>query len=578
MRHLAAAVLAGGRLWGATAVQAAGVNVDIVGIEGALRDNVRAFLGIVQYTPRGDAEADAAMVRRLHARAPGEIRNALQPFGYYDPEIRARLERSDDGWRARYEVDPGTPVRLDEVTLRVTGAAADDPAFDERVAELPLAAGQQLNHADYETAKRRLMELAAERGYVEARWAESTLRIDPDAGSARARLVLASGPRYRFGEVRFDTTVVSETFLRRYLRFAPGEPFVAARLLELQYALDDSDYFRRVDVRARREQAADGRIPVEVALAARAKHRYTLGLGYGTDTGGRVSVGRESRWVNDRGHRFQAQLRVAEISARVSARYTIPLAQPWRERLEISSAYGREDIGGGRSTQFELGARRLTTSGGWQRALSLEYERSRDEIGGEVTTRNLVMPGIALTRSRYDDRVYARRGYRLGAELNGGSETLGSDVSFLRLRTQASGVRGLWAGARLLGRLELGRVWVEGFDDLPLSQRFFAGGDQSVRGFDYQALGPTNAQGEVVGGRYLAVASIELEQLVAGNWGAAVFVDHGNALAEPGDDLRTAAGVGLRYRSPVGVFRIDVARATDGDESARLHLGLGVDL
>lgn len=566
---------------GSTALaDAARLEVELEGVEGPLRNNVRAFLGIARYQldDTADAEAQAATVRRLHARAPAEIRKALQPFGYYDPGVSAHLERTDEGWRARYRIDPGEPVELAEVTLRVEGAAADDDAFDALIPELPLAAGARLSHADYDSAKRRLMELAAERGYIEARWLESTLRIDPQARTARARLVLDSGPRYRFGEVRFDRTVVSEAFLRRYLRFAPGEPFVAASLLELQYALDDSDYFRRVDVRARRDRAVDGRIPVDVELEARPKHRYTFGLGYGTDTGARVSVGRESRWVNDSGHRFRAEARVAEISARVSARYTIPLAEPWREQLELDSAFGEEDIGGGRSTRLELGGRRLTTSGAWRRALSLRFERSRDEIGGEVSTRDLVMPGISISRSRYDDRVYAARGYRVAAELNGGTETFGSDVSFARLRLAAGGVHRLWPGGRVVARLELGRVWVDEFDDLPLSQRFFAGGDQSVRGFDYQALGPRNADGEVIGGRFLAVGSVELEQLVAGDWGAAVFVDQGNALAQPDDALRTAAGVGLRYRSPVGVFKVDLARAVDGDESARLHLSLGVDL
>jgi len=142
----------------------------------------------------------------------------------------------------------------------------------------------------------------------------------------------------------------------------------------------------------------------------------------------------------------------------------------------------------------------------------------------------------------------------------------------------AEGVVGLWPDARLLLRGAFGAVDGADVDDLPLSQRFFAGGDNSVRGFDYQTLGPTNEQGQVVGGRFLTVASVELEQLIVRNWGAAVFVDSGNAMNDHGTGLRTAAGVGLRYRSPVGVFRVDVAKAVDGDESPRLHLSLGVDL
>ena len=197
---------------------------------------------------------------------------------------------------------------------------------------------------------------------------------------------------------------------------------------------------------------------------------------------------------------------------------------------------------------------------------------------GEETTRDLVIPSLGLVRSRFDDTVYASRGYRLSALLKGGSETLGSDVSFLRLDLGASGVRQVWPGGRILGRMEIGRIRTDDIDELPLAQRYFAGGDTSVRGFGYQDLGPVNDDGETVGGQYLAVASVELEQLIRGNWGAAVFVDHGNAVNDPETDLRTSAGIGLRYRSPVGVFRVDVAQAIDGDESPRLHLSLGVNL
>lgn len=557
---------------------AAGITVEIEGVEGAIRDNVRAYLGIVQHEFDDAEDPDAAMVRRLHGNAPGEIRNALQPFGYYDPDVETRLERTDGGWHARYRIHPGEPVRLTDVTLRIEGAGGDDEAFARLIEELPLTEGKPLNHADYESARSRFMELAADRGYLDAHWVRRSLRIDPDAREASAVLILDSGSRYRFGEIRFDDTVVSEDFLRRYLRFETGDPFEAGRLLDLQYALDDSDYFRRVRVNTRRDAVRDGRIPVDVELEARPKHRYTFGIGYGTDTGPRASVGRETRYTNDRGHRLRTDVRVAEIRSRISAQYTIPLEQPWRERLELNTSLGEEDIGDARSEQFEFGGQHITTGSGWQRGLSLQFQRSRDRIGDETTERDLVMPGIGLIRSRFDSPVYATRGYRLALELNGGTETFGSDVSFARLQVGADGVYRVWDRGRVLGRLQLGKVWVEPFEDLPLSQRFFAGGDQSVRGFDYQTLAPRNEDGDVIGGRYLAVASVEFEQLLVGNWGAAVFTDHGNAVNDLDEDLRTSVGVGLRYRSPVGMFRLDVAKATDGDESARLHLSLGVNL
>jgi len=560
-------------------VHAASVEVEIEGVEGPVLENVRAFLGIVQHEFETDERIDPAIVRRLHQRAPGEIRQALKPFGYYEPSIDARLEADADGnWSAGYRIRPGPAVELVDVTIRVQGEGAEDPEFRRALEQIELAEGRRLRHEEYESAKSRLMEVAADRGYLEARWVENVLRIDPELRESRVVLVLDSGPRYSFGSVEFRHSILGRAFLERYLQFSAGEPFESDRLLELQYSLDDSNYFRRVDVRARRDQAANGRIPVEVALDARPKHRYTLGLGFGTDTGARASVGRETRYLNDRGHSLEMQAQVAQISTRLSARYIIPLEEPWRERFEFDTSLSEEDIGDGRSQRFEFGGQRVTVSGGWQRSLSLRFERSRDRIGDETTTRDLVMPGIGFGRSRFDSSIYATRGYRLALDLNGGTETFGSDVSFARAQVSGTGVYRVWEGGRIIGRMELGRIWAERFEDLPLSQRFFAGGDQSVRGFDFQELGPVNDEGDVVGGRYLLVSSIELEQLLVGNWGAAVFVDHGNAVNDLEDPLRTSAGVGLRYRSPVGVVRIDVARPTDGGESARLHLSLGVNL
>lgn len=554
----------------------AAVDVTIEGVGDELEANIEAFLSINE----GDlADASPRRVRRLHQRAPGEIRRALEPFGYYNVRVDSELKGGPDDWHARYRINPGERVRLERVRIHITGPAADDPAFRQAIAQAPLNEGAPLAHADYNATKQRLTELAAQRGYLDANWVRSQLRVFPERGAAEAVLELGSGPRYRFGEVRFVDSELNDSFLRRYLQFESGDPYSGSELLELQYALNDSDYFSRVEVMPLRGEAEDQRIPIQVRLHPRPQHRHTFGIGYGTDTGARVSVGREDRWVNRRGHRFNTEFQIAEERNRLSARYSVPLDQPWRERMEVVAAVGEQDIGDGRTRQRQIGIQRVTTHAGWQSTVGVEYERSTDEIGGHAVTRELVMPRLGLVRSNFNDPVFATRGYRLSADLNGGTQTFGSDVSFLRLHLDGYYVRGLWPDGRVLLRGELGRTQIDDVDDLPLTQRFFAGGDQSVRGFAYQSLAPRNEDGDVIGGRYLGVASAELEQLVAGNWGAAIFVDHGNAMNEVDSDRRTAAGIGLRYRSPVGVFRVDVAYPVDGmGGDARLHLSLGVDL
>lgn len=557
-------------------LHAADVEVEIEGVDGPVLENVRAMLSIAG--DRLEEDAPERSIRRLHRRAPDEIRRALEPFGYYEPTIDTRLSEADGAWQASYRIEPGDRVRLADVTVEIRGPASDDKAFADLRDELALRAGEPLVHSDYDDAKQRIMELAASRGYFDADWERSTLRIDPAEREARAALILDSGPRYAFGEVTFEQSILKDGFLHDYVPFEPGDPWESGKLLDLQYALDDSDYFLRVDVRAQRDRARDGRVPIRIALEPRPRNRYTFGVGYGTDTGPRISAGWENRRFNRSGHSFDARVELAEIGNELSARYRIPLDDPARERLEFVTSLGNEEFGDAEERRYEIGVRRVEQRGRYQASVSLDYQRSEDTIGDETTRRNLVLPGAGLTYSRFDDQVYATRGYRLGGFVSGGTETFGSDVSFLRGRLQGRGITRLWEGARLLLRGEIGTAEVDDVDRLPLSQRFFAGGDDSVRGFAYQSLGPVNDEGDVVGGRNLAVGSVELEQLIVGDWGAAVFMDAGNAMNDWDTALRRSAGVGFRYRSPVGVFRVDVARAIDGDESARLHLSLGVDL
>jgi translocation and assembly module TamA len=131
----------------------------------------------------------------------------------------------------------------------------------------------------------------------------------------------------------------------------------------------------------------------------------------------------------------------------------------------------------------------------------------------------------------------------------------------------------------LITRLDIGRTGIDDFTQLPASLRFFAGGDQSVRGYSYNTLGPTDAQGAVVGGPHLLVGSVEYEHALASKWSAAVFFDQGNALNDFRDPLKKGAGVGVRWRTPIGQIRVDVAAAlSEPGRPRRFHISIGPDL
>ncbi|MFA6687449.1 MAG: BamA/TamA family outer membrane protein [Desulfuromonas sp.] len=164
-------------------------------------------------------------------------------------------------------------------------------------------------------------------------------------------------------------------------------------------------------------------------------------------------------------------------------------------------------------------------------------------------------------------------------DIHGGVKSPLTETTFLRTSINVRSVLPVARRGRVLVRGELGTIQTDAFSDLPPSQRFFAGGDQSVRGYGFQELSPKNQDGDAIGGEHLAVASIEADYLVYKNFGVATFFDIGNAGSKILSDLKRGVGIGLRYRSVFGMLRLDVARPLDDStNSLRVHISIGADL
>ncbi|MCP4042418.1 MAG: outer membrane protein assembly factor, partial [Gammaproteobacteria bacterium] len=216
-------------LLAAAAVCALDMEVQIEGLDGEQEANARAFLSLEREKER-EGLTEGRM-RLLHRKAPAEIRRALQPFGYFKPEIESRLEQTDTGYRAIYQIRPGPRVKLAKVEFNATGPGKDDALF---TLGLDLEEGDYLDQARYKARKQKMLFDAIEAGYLDARYSIHKVRVDLDSYRAYIRLDLDTGPRYRFGEVRFVQDVLDSEFLTRYLRFRPGDPFSHEQLLTLQ--------------------------------------------------------------------------------------------------------------------------------------------------------------------------------------------------------------------------------------------------------------------------------------------------------------------------------------------------------
>jgi translocation and assembly module TamA len=556
----------------------AAIEVNITGVGDEIETNIRATLDIVRHADREDL-SDAA-IHRLHVRARSQIRDAMRPFGYYRPRIDHSLERRNGRWIATYRIERGEPVIVSEVDIRLTGEGAEEPALLEIVREREIRQGRRLRHTEHDRLRNSLQSTAQMLGYIQANFTDRTLEVDPSALTARSILHLETGPRYHFGPITVAQDSLNDRLLQRIILIEEGDPFDANKLLQAQYRLTDSLYFSSVVVESGVPDPVTRTVPVTIETTPMRRQRIRTGVGYATDSGPRGIVGVDWRRLNQAGHSAGAELRLSETLNDLTARYRIPMGDPLNERLLIRAGLFQEDLGDLESRRATLGISHVTQrGGGWQRTLFTDIVNEQTlRPDAPNFTDTLVVPGISMEKLVADDILFPSNGYRVRGELRGSQELLGAEGDFLRLDVEANRVTSLGKNWRLFLRTRLGVGVVDDVTTLPASQRFFAGGDLSVRGYSFQALGPTDEFGNVVGGRHLVFGSVEAERRVWGRVALAAFVDAGNALNDFGDSLAVSAGLGVNVHTPVGTLRVNMGRAITESRGFRLHLTIRPDL
>ncbi len=560
--------------------------IDIEGVKGDAKNNILAHLSIANEI----CDAPAWRIRAQFAQADEEINQALQAFGYYNAKIRKHLEINDDCWHARFNVKPGQRVKLRVVELKFEGEAKTDPKFDELLKKQSIRPGDSLRHDRYEDLKRAIENFAAERGYIDGRFIKHELRVNPSEGAADIYLYYDSGIRFKFGNTEIEQNVVETSIVHGLITYKEGELYDNKEITETYRALTSSRYFGLVQVRPQFDRAKDGKIPITITLTPSKPHKYSIGLGFATDTGGpRLRLGYEDKRINQQGYRFKSKLSISKVKSEVTAGFEMPLDDPSSEFLSFDGGFKREDTKTSSSDTLKLGIS-LTHNRpfGWLEKRFLESFIEDFSVGGEENTSTVVTPGLNWAKVVADNPLFTREGYRLFLETRGSLAGLLSDLSLIQFSLSGKKIFKLPWRTRLITRADLGATILENeFSVVPPSLRFFAGGDNSVRGYAFKSLGPTNSEGEVVGGRNLLVGSLEIDHLITEKWGIAAFIDSGNAfdgtLTRDFEfkeiDIKTGTGVGLRWHSPIGPIRLDLALALDKPGTPfRIHISMGPDL
>ena len=581
-RHLIAVLLLGAGVLCSPAWS--GIRLEVEGVDGRERENVLAYLSLARYASLDDLSPD--VVERLFNRAEEEVWDALRPFGFYDAKVIGTLQPDGRNWVAHLTVTPGKPVIVSEALVEISGAGADEPFLRELIDARPLRPGQQLDHAAYESLKGELQRRAAANGYLDARYTRGDMVVDPAKLDAKIALTLETGERYRFGDVVIDQDVVDASVVRRLVRFHRGDWYDASALLRTQFALDDTAYFRVVQVLPGDRDPATHTIPVRIDARRGHRNRYTIGVGYDTDFGPRLRFAWTDRYVNHAGHRLRFETNLAESNQQATAIYVVPIGDPALEKVQLDLTGSNLALADARVRSAALRPSITHVIGKWQRVLFTDLLRTESTAGGVTSNATIVVPGISFSPvppTFTGDGTTASSGTGFFSELIGSGGALGSSASFLRIRARDDWRFPLAPRWSLLARAEFGATLVRRFEDFPVQYRFFAGGDRSVRGFSYNSLSPLDvipatgtspAQLLRTGGKYLLVGSLELERDLANHFAVATFTDVGNAFNSFREPFQYSVGIGVRYKLPFVSVGLDIAQPLSRTGSPRLHLNI----
>ena len=526
---------------------------------------------------------------RQTKRAADAIHAQLNSQGYYDPDIQTLVE-TEGGLKPVLIVDPGKRFGISAISVRY---GEDAPREEDQTAvadAITLSPGQIAIPAEVIDMERVLLNELHDRGYAFARARDRTVIGDREEGTLEVIYNIVSGPRVVFGAVKYPDDIKTKvTYLRRLEAFEEGDVYDPAELALFGARLDETRLYRLANAQLDEEPSGttpegDAIYDVIVSLAERKQNTIAIGTSLSTDKGFGLTSEFTRRNLTRRGDLLIATVNLAELEQYLDLQWRRPNEFGYGKGLVLSSRIGNEETDGFDRQAFSVGAgyevvKSPSWSYGYGVTAALVHEK--DDFG----ERDLQLLGLYASAllDRADGVLNPTKGWRLDGRIEPNISFGGEQSQFIRAETQLRGYYPFGADRKLVmaGRLKVGTVWGADIDALPSNKRFFSGGGGSVRGYAYQAIGPRSSDNDPLGGRGLLEGAVEARYQVRPKLGVVAFVDGGSVSTSetPGfDDLRLGAGLGVRYDTPAGPLRLDVATPldpTDNDDSVQVYISLG---
>ncbi|PXZ41378.1 autotransporter assembly complex protein TamA [Avibacterium paragallinarum] len=554
------------------------VDLKVIGVKG-----VKAIENVDIYTKMIDSE-EADGSDRYQYLVSEAIKKALRVYGYYNIKIDFSLQPAKDGKRPVLiaDVNAGKPVLLAGFDVLVLGQGKDDEAFQVLEKKLPKI-GDMLYHSKYDDYKSSLQTIALARGYFDAEFEASQLLVKPSTDQGWWKLIYNTGDRYRFGRFTFNRSQIREDYLHNMMEIKEGQPYLINDLSSFTNDYTSTNWFSSVLVQPNLDEK-NKIVNVDVLLTPRKKNSMDIGIGYSTDVGPRLQFGWLKPWINSRGHSFNLNVYASSPKQTIEATYKMPLLKnPLRYYYEFSTGYERENSNDTETSAATFAALRYwNRPTGWQHALGLRVRYDSFIQADHSDKTWLVYPTASASRTRLKGGVFPTWGDAQRITVDFGRKIWLSDVNFLKVQASTAWIRTFADNHRFLVRGEIGWLRTSDFERIPPALRFFAGGDRSVRGYGYKKISPKNSEGKLIGASKLLTGSAEYQYQVYEDWWLATFADTGLAADKYSvDELRYGAGVGVRWASPIGAIKFDIAtpiRDKDNSKNIQFYIGLGSEL
>lgn len=536
---------------------------EIHGVRGKVLENVEQRLSALQ------------LLKPLNEISQDELRNqiikGIQPFGFFKAEVGIHIISNT---KISINIHTGPQVHISYLKIELIGEGRQNALLLKTVKEMLLHVGDPLFTEPYNQAKQKLINSAENLGYLHGTFQKAEILIDENNNSARVTLIFDTGPLFYFGQVQYDPTYINPDLLHRFVPFKYGQPYSTDEILKFNNYLTNSGYFSSVLVRPEIIDAQN--VPVVVHLQPISKYTYSLGAGYGTDTGIRGRAGLHVIPVNRRGHKFNALAQGSFTQNALQAQYVVPGQNPVVDQYSLTGNFSNLNYNTGYSNALLLSLAQQHNTDFFKRALSINALYESFHYSLQPNDKQFMLyPKATFTFNKIKNQLFSPSGYSITFNGLGASKLTLSEISFAQMSVDAKAAIMIEAlRLRVYGHTIQGITATSNINQLPLSLALLLGGADNLKAVSFNSIGP---------GRIITYGGLELQKEVKKDWYLVGFVDAGDVYNPTVRSINYDAGGGLMWVSPIGPIKIGLAQAVNNRlqrvaTNPRLVISMGPDL